>query len=112
VALIKLFHHPIGAILLDKRLLKWFGKAGLTLLRHPARKTSAQAEGNAAERADCTVMLFELLRMPDSTQTLARRIAEVVREEYEAGNVKLDLAIIVALLSPLQTLRLTKYLAL
>jgi len=43
---------------------------------------------------------------------LVRRIAEVVREEYKAGDVQLGLAIKVALLSPLQTLRLTKYLAL
>jgi len=31
-------HHPIRAISINERLLQWFGKTGLTLLWHPARK--------------------------------------------------------------------------
>jgi len=41
MALIKLFHHPVRAIPIDKRLLQWFSKTGITLLRHPARKPCA-----------------------------------------------------------------------
>jgi len=36
-----LSHHPIGAIPINKRLLQWFSKTGMTLLRHPARKPCA-----------------------------------------------------------------------